>query len=132
MPAQQADAMSRMIQGGAKSDLMTPDEINAQRQVLGKQIWRVIPYAKKYPKRVIAGILGNFIARIFDLMPFVAIGFAVDYFTTNSMVGPQIFQDMILAINPDPAYGYGFLIFLGFFCLAIFQGISEYAWHTLG
>ncbi|MBT6645502.1 MAG: hypothetical protein HOB52_06835, partial [Euryarchaeota archaeon] len=124
--------MSRMAQGSSNSDLMTPDDINSQRQVLGKQIWRVVPYAKKYPKRVVTGFMANGIARVFDLMPFVAIGFAVDYFTTDIMVGPQIFQDMIIAINPDPAYGYGLLIFLGFFCLAIFQGISEYAWQTLG
>jgi len=132
MSAGLANDMSRNMQGGSKSDLMTPDEINTQRQVFGKQIWRVVPYAKKYPGRVITGGLANAIARIFDLMPFVAIGFAVDYFVTGSMVGPQIFQDLILAIHSDPAYGYGFLIFLGFFCLAIFQGISEYAWQTLG
>ena len=132
MPAGVANDMSRNMQGGSKSDLMTPDEINAQRQVFGKQIWRVLPYAKKYPGRVITGALGNGIARVFDLMPFVAIGFAVDYFTSGKMVGPQIVKDAIILVNPDPIYGYGLLIFLGFFCLAIFQGISEYAWQTLG
>ena len=132
MAAGMAEDMSRMAQGSSTSDLMTPDDINSQRQVLGKQIWRVVPYAKKYPKRVVTGFMTNGIARIFDLMPFVAIGFAVDYFTTGIMAGPQIFQDLIIEINPEPAYGYGFLIFLGFFCLAIFQGISEYSWQTLG
>ena len=118
MPAGLAKDMSRMAQGSSTSDLMTPDDINSQRQVLGKQIWRVVPYAKKYPKRVVTGFMANGIARVFDLMPFVAIGFAVDYFTTGSMAGPQIFQDLILAINPEPAYGYGFLIFLGFFLMS--------------
>jgi len=132
MAAGMAEDMSRMAQGSSTSDLMTPDDINSQRQVLGKQIWRVVPYAKKYPKRVVTGFMTNGIARVFDLMPFVAIGFAVDYFTTGIMAGPQIFQDLIIEINPEPAYGYGFLIFLGFFCLAIFQGISEYSWQTLG
>ena len=98
MSAGLANDMSRNMQGGSKSDLMTPDEINSQRQVLGKQIWRVVPYAKKYPKRVVTGFVANGIARIFDLMPFVAIGFAVDYFTSGSMVGPQIFQDMIQSL----------------------------------
>jgi ATP-binding cassette subfamily B protein len=132
MAAGMAEDMSRMAQGSSTSDLMTPDDINSQRQVLGRQIWRVVPYAKKYPKRVVTGFMANGIARVFDLMPFVAIGFAVDYFTTGIMAGPQIFQDLIIEINPEPAYGYGFLIFLGFFCLAIFQGISEYSWQTLG
>ena len=133
MAAGVAEDMSSMSQGSSKSDLMTPDEINGQRQVLGKQIWRVVPYAKKYPKRVVTGFLANWIARVFDLMPLVAIGFAVDYFTSGGeMIGPQMFEDLIVAIDVDPAYGYGVLIFLGFFFLAIFQGISEYAWQTLG
>lgn len=36
MSAGLANDMSRNMQGGSKSDLMTPDEINSQRQVLGK------------------------------------------------------------------------------------------------
>tara|TARA_Y100000766_G_scaffold56535_2_gene46028 strand:- start:1175 stop:2893 length:1719 start_codon:yes stop_codon:yes gene_type:complete len=71
-------------------------------------------------------------ARFFDLMPLVAIGFAVDYFTSDSMSGPQLIQDMVLGISDNPAIGYGVLVFLGFFCLAVFQGISEYSWQTLG
>jgi ABC-type multidrug transport system fused ATPase/permease subunit len=38
----------------------------------------------------------------------------------------------VTSFGGDPAIGYGVLIFLGFFCLAIFQGISEYSWQTLG
>ncbi|MCH1536980.1 MAG: ABC transporter ATP-binding protein [Candidatus Poseidoniales archaeon] len=113
-------------------DAMSPEDLNEGAQVLGRQIWRVVPYAKKYPKRVATGIFANAAARFFDLMPFVAIGLAVDYFTTDVLSGPQIVQDLVTTIHSDPAYGYGILIFLGFLCLAIFQGISEYAWQTLG
>jgi len=80
------------------------------------------------PKRILA----NATARVFDLMPFVAIGLAVDYFTTDVLSGPQIVQDLVTGIHSNPAYGYGILVFLGFLCLAVFQGISEYAWQTLG
>jgi ATP-binding cassette subfamily B protein len=111
---------------------MSPEDLNEGAQVLGRQIWRVVPYAKKYPKRVATGIFANAAARFFDLMPFVAIGLAVDYFTTDVLSGPQIVQDLVTTIHSDPAYGYGILIFLGFLCLAVFQGISEYAWQTLG
>jgi ATP-binding cassette subfamily B protein len=111
---------------------MAPSEINEKSQVLGRQIWRVVPYAKRYPRRVLAGVLGNATARFFDLMPFVAIGLAVDYFTGGFLTGPQIIQDFVTSFGGDPAIGYGVLIFLGFFCLAIFQGISEYSWQTLG
>lgn len=111
---------------------MSPEDLNEGAQLLGRQIWRVVPYAKKYPKRVATGIFANAAARFFDLMPFVAIGLAVDYFTTDILTGPQIVQDMVTTIHSDPAFGYGILIFLGFLCLALFQGISEYAWQTLG
>ena len=117
---------------GSPQDSMEPSEINERSQVLGRQIWRVVPYAKRYPGRVLAGVLGNATARFFDLMPFVAIGLAVDYFTGGGLSGPQIVQDFVTSFGGDPAIGYGVLIFLGFFCLAIFQGISEYSWQTLG
>ena len=124
--------MTRAHAAGGKKDMMAPEDINAGAEVLGKQIWRIVPYAKKYPKRVLTGIFANAAARFFDLMPFVAIGLAVDYFTTDVLSGPQIVQDMVTGIHSNPAYGYRILIFLGFLCLAIFQGISEYAWQTLG
>ncbi|MCH1541384.1 MAG: ABC transporter ATP-binding protein/permease [Candidatus Poseidonia sp.] len=125
--------MSRGRGSASKSDVMSPEDINEGAQVLGKQIWRVVPYAKKYPKRALTGIAANAAARFFDLMPFVAIGLAVDYFTNDrTLSGPQIIQDTVTLFGTDPAIGYGILIFLGFFCLAIFQGISEYAWQTLG
>ncbi len=111
---------------------MDPENGNEDSQVLGRQVWRVIPYAKRYPGRVLTGILANATARVFDLMPFVAIGLAVDYFTTDVLSGPQIVQDLVTGIHSNPAYGYGILVFLGFLCLAVFQGISEYAWQTLG
>tara|TARA_B100000575_G_scaffold233205_1_gene194571 strand:- start:855 stop:2708 length:1854 start_codon:yes stop_codon:yes gene_type:complete len=114
------------------TDKMSPDSTGEGAGVLGNQIWRIVPYAKSYPKRVFAGVFANAAARFFDLMPFVAIGLAVDYFTTDMLSGPQIVQDTVTAIHSNPAIGYGILIFLGFLCLAVFQGISEYAWQTLG
>ncbi|RJU90616.1 MAG: ABC transporter ATP-binding protein [Candidatus Poseidoniales archaeon] len=114
------------------ADVMDPENAGEDSQVLGRQVWRVIPYAKRYPGRVLTGILANATARVFDLMPFVAIGLAVDYFTTDVLSGPQIVQDLVTGIHSNPAYGYGILVFLGFLCLAVFQGISEYAWQTLG
>ena len=124
--------MTKAHAAKAAGDKMSPEDINGQTDVLGKQIWRIVPYAKKYPKRVAAGIFANGAARFFDLMPFVAIGLAVDYFTTDVLSGPAVVQSMVSAVHSDPAVGYGVLIFLGFLFLAIFQGISEYSWQTLG
>ena len=113
--------MARGANRGEKVDPMTPEQLNDQTQVLGRQIWRVVPYAKRYPKRVATGIFANAAARFFDLMPFVAIGFAVDYFTGDILSGPQFLQDIIESSPFSPAVFYGILIFSGFFCLNIFK-----------
>lgn len=44
-------------------DAMEPNDINDKTQIVGRQIWRVVPYAKRYPGRVVAGIVGNAMAR---------------------------------------------------------------------
>ena len=114
----------------SKMDLMNPDG-DEDTAVLGRQIWRVVPYAIRYPRRLITGFLSNACARASDLLPFVAIGWAVDYYTGGHLVGAQIVRDFV-TLTSDPAIGYGLLIFLSFCLLAIFQGISEYSWQTLG
>ena len=116
----------------SKVDPMSPSSINEKTQVVGRQIWRVVPYAKRYPGRVIAGFFSNAMARMFDLMPFVAIGYSIDYFTNDTMSGPKFLQDFVTALPGEIEVGYGLLIFLSFLFLAIFQGLSEYSWQTLG
>jgi len=117
---------------GPVKDAGTPplsaEEINADRQVLGRQLWRMVPYIRPYKMRAIAGIASNALARAADLLPFVAIGFAVDYYTS----GKQWAQPAIDLVGWNPGVFYGVLIFLGFASLAVFQGISEYCWQTLG
>ena len=124
--------MTRGMSRSSKVDPMSPSAINEKTQIVGKQIWRVVPYAKRYPGRVLSGILSNGLARMFDLLPFVAIGYSIDYFTNDTMSGPKFLQDFVISLPGEVEVGYGFLIFLGFFFLAIFQGLSEYSWQTLG
>ncbi len=124
--------MTSGVEGPDAVDLMTPSSTEEKKQVVGRQIWRVVPYAKNYPGRVMSGILCNALARVFDLMPFVAIGYSIDYFTNETMSGPEFLQDFVIALPGAIEVGYGFLIFLGFFFLAFFQGLSEYSWQTLG
>jgi len=107
---------------------LAPEEINADKQVLGRQLWRMVPYIRPYKKRAITGIASNALARAADLLPFVAIGFAVDYYTSGKMWA----EPAIDLVGWHPGVFYGVLIFLGFASLAVFQGISEYCWQTLG
>ena len=124
--------MTRGMSRSSKVDPMSPSSINEKTQVVGRQIWRVVPYAKRYPRRVLAGFFSNAMARMFDLMPFVAIGYSIDYFTNDTMSGPKFLQDFVTALPGEIEVGYGLLIFLSFLFLAIFQGLSEYSWQTLG
>lgn len=124
--------MTRGMSRSSKVDPMSPSSINEKTQVVGRQIWRVVPYAKRYPRRVIAGFFSNAMARMFDLMPFVAIGYSIDYFTNDTMSGPKFLQDFVTALPGEIEVGYGLLIFFSFLFLAIFQGLSEYSWQTLG
>lgn len=117
---------------GDTDDSTDTQPLEEKTKVLGSQVWRVVPYAFRYPRRLLAGFLGNACARIVDLVPFVAIGWAVDYFTSDVMVGPMFVQDAVNAIHSEPAVGYGVMIFTGFVMLAFFQGVSEYSWQTLG
>ncbi|MDP6870036.1 MAG: ABC transporter ATP-binding protein [Candidatus Poseidoniaceae archaeon] len=122
----------------AQYDHLSPEQLNRKISVLGKQIWRVVPYALQYKSRAITGMISNGLARFSDLLPFVFIGFAVDYYSGIDTEGPYgVFRDWLDGsvfplITDNLAVGYGILIFLGFASLSIFQGISEYCWQTLG
>ena len=113
----------------------TEDE---RTQVLGRRIWSVIPYIKPYWLRALTGILSNGMARFSDLLPFVFIGFAVDYYSGNMDSGAfgsmrmWLDENLFPLISDNLAIGYGALIFFGFASLAVWQGISEYCWQTLG
>ena len=107
-------------------------------QILGRRIWRILPYVRPYRRRAGVGIATNMLARVFDLVPFIFIGFAVDYYSglaSEGLLGEfRTFLDEHLLghISDNQSISYGVLIFLGFAGLAIFQGLSEYCWQTLG
>ena len=109
--------------------LSNDDESEDEKQVFGKKIWRIIPYVKTYWRRASLGIGTNGFARAFDLIPFVAMGLAVDYYQSGTLTGPSFLVDRI---SSNPALGYGLLIFSCFAMLAFFQGISDYCWQSLG
>ena len=120
-----------MQRGGGVGDMMSPEDINDRVSVMGRQLWRVVPYALAYPRRLATGMLANAFARAADLLPFIAIGWAVDHFTSNTIAGLGPVVDFVSAFD-QPALGYGLIIFVSFVMLAVFQGISEYSWQTLG
>ena len=92
---------------------------SGDKQVLGRQLWRIIPYIKPYRKRFALGIISNAAARAFDLLPFVAMGLLTDAVLSGDIQELRGFAF------------YGLLILGSFTGLAIFQGISNYCWETL-
>ena len=107
-----------------------------ERQVVGRKIWRVVPYIKKYWRRAMGGVAANAMARAFDLIPFIAIGMAADYYRdevfTSDSVRNFVTSDAIPGLGPISPIelGFGLLILASFTMLAIFQGLSEYLWQS--
>ncbi len=105
--------------GGSPIQFADGTSASGDRQVLGRQLWRILPFIKPYKIRFGLGILTNAGARACDLLPFVAMGLLTDA-VLNGEVG-----------TVDEFAFYGLLILSAFTGLAIFQGISNYCWETL-
>ncbi|MFA5944223.1 MAG: ABC transporter ATP-binding protein [Candidatus Thermoplasmatota archaeon] len=95
----------------------TPEPV----RVLGKQLWKLVPWVRPYKARVAIGLATNAFARLFDLLPMVIIGVLVDRIQRGGLTQ--------FAVDDFVLYGLGILgTFVG---LAIFQSASDYAWDTL-
>ena len=111
-------------------------ELEDVNQVVGRKIWRVVPYITRYWKKALGGILANAGARAFDLIPFIAIGMAADYYQSNTFTNSKI--ERIVNWGPIPdlgpidsvEFGFGLLIMVSFTFLAIFQGLSNQLWQS--
>ena len=85
------------------------------------------------------GLLANIGARAFDLIPFIAIGMAADYYNpnnsmfTDATVERIVSSDILLNIGPIGSieFGFGLLILISFTALAIFQGLSNQFWQSI-
>jgi len=107
-----------------------------EKQVVGRKIWRIVPYVKRYWKRAVGGFAANAAARAFDLLPFVVIGMAADWYLsrhfTNSTVQSLVSSNHLPELGPVGSIelGFGLMILISFSFLAVFQGISEYLWQS--
>jgi len=106
------------------------------RQVVGKKIWRIAPYVTRYWKQALGGILANVGARAFDLIPFIAIGMAADYYQsktfTSSAIQSFVNSEALPSLGPINSIelGFGLLILISFTILAVFQGFSNQLWQS--
>ena len=108
-------------------------------QIVGRKIYRIIPYILTYWQRALGGLLANIGARAFDLIPFIAIGMAADYYNpnnstfTDATVERIVSSDILPNIVPIGSidFGFGLLILISFTALAIFQGLSNQFWQSI-
>ena len=122
--------------GGDLSISKDASDLKDEKQVVGRKIWRIVPYIKRYWKRAVGGIAANASARAFDLIPFIAIGMAADYYRDKVYTSPTMESlvnlDILPSIGPIASVeiGFGLLILISFTFLAVFQGLSEYLWQS--
>jgi ATP-binding cassette subfamily B protein len=111
-------------------------DLKDEKQVVGRKIWRIVPYIKRYWRRATGGIAANATARAFDLIPFIAIGMAADYYQnkvyTSSTIETLVNSDLLPSVGPvaPVEIGFGLMILFSFTFLAVFQGLSEYLWQS--
>ncbi len=128
--------MTRAMAAGIARDSSDTEE---EAQIVGRQIWRIVPYVTRYWQRALGGVAANFGARAFDLIPFIAIGMAADYYNpnnskyTNSTIESIVTADWLPSVGPvgSVEFGFGLLILLSFSMLAVFQGFSNQLWQSV-
>jgi ATP-binding cassette subfamily B protein len=107
-----------------------------EAQIVGRKIWRIFPYVTRYWRSAVGGIAANAGARAFDLIPFIAIGMAADFYQSGSFTSSRVegimTSNLIPAIGPieSEELGFGLLILFCFTFLAIFQGLSNQLWQA--
>ena len=119
--------MTRAMAVGLSKD---SSDLDDEKQILGKKIYRVIPYIKRYWQRASFAIAANASARAFDLIPFIAIGMAADYYSSGIFTDSRVESLVNSSYLPSVEIGFGLLIFSGFLFLAISQGIGEFLWQS--
>ena len=105
----------------------------------GRKIYRIIPLHSCLLATCSWGLLANIGARAFDLIPFIAIGMAADYYNpnnsmfTDATVERIVSSDILPNIGPIGSieFGFGLLILISFTALAIFQGLSNQFWQSI-
>ena len=130
--------MSQDDDAAASGIAISKDESDLldERQVVGRKIWRIVPYLKRYWKRAAGGVAANAAARAFDLIPFIVIGMAADWYQsgtfTSSTIQSLVSSSHLPEVGPigSVEFGFGLLILVSFTFLAVFQGISEYMWQS--
>ena len=94
-----------MTQAMAAGIARDSSDIEDETQIVGRQIWRIVPYVTRYWQRAVGGIVANIGARAFDLIPFIAIGMAADYYNPNNSQFTNSIVEKVVTSNSIPKIG---------------------------
>ncbi|MFO7594808.1 MAG: ABC transporter ATP-binding protein [Desulfocurvibacter africanus] len=97
----------------------------ASEAAFGRHLWRLVPFARPYTKRILTGLATNAMARLFDLLPLVLVGRVVDLIT------PGAGGVALAASEPHLFWVYGLAVLGGFLGLALCQSASDYALDSM-
>lgn len=112
--------------GERKGISLDSSDLGEQKQVVGRKIWRIFPYVMRYWKLALGGLIANAGARASDLLPFLTIGWAADFYASGTF-NPSWLENYI---GSSPYLGFGIIIFMCFALLAFFQGASNFLWQA--
>ena len=116
----------KRVVGARKGISLDNSDLGEEKQVGGRKIWRIFPYVMRYWKLALGGLIANAGARASDLLPFLTIGWAADFYA-NGTFNPSWLENYI---GDSPYLGFGVIIFMCFALLAIFQGTSNFLWQA--
>lgn len=91
-------------------------EDQRQPSALGRYLWKIFPFVAPYKMRIGIGLSLNTLARIFDLLPLVLIGWVVDAIASQQGAGAE----------PGVFFWFGLAVLGIFLALALCQSISDY------
>ncbi len=124
--AEPEEGSEERVVGARKGISLDNSDLGEEKQIVGRKIWRIFPYVMRYWKLALGGLIANAGARASDLLPFLTIGWAADYYA-NEQFNPSWLENYI---GGSPYLGFGVIIFMCFALLAIFQGTSNFLWQA--
>ena len=124
--AKPGEGSGERVVGAPKGISLDNSDLGEEKQIVGRKIWRIFPYVMRYWKLALGGLIANAGARASDLLPFLTIGWAADFYA-NGTFNPSWLENYI---GDSPYLGFGGIIFMCFALLAIFQGTSNFLWQA--
>ena len=82
--AKPGEGSGERVVGAPKGISLDNSDLGEEKQIVGRKIWRIFPYVMRYWKLALGGLIANAGARASDLLPFLTIGWAADFYANGT------------------------------------------------